>query len=161
MGAPSFYIEFYGLAARALEGRGSGYRLSGMTGPVELVLPPRPTSAVRARQELGVFRDVLGETRLADLRLLISELVVEAIGGFGGVPSESITVRANGDSDRVRAAVRAAASSFPTSSTSPQPGEAGWSLYLVERVSDSWGLTRDHGSATVWLELSFAGVATS
>ena len=49
------------------------------------------------------FRDFLGDTRLEDLRLLVSELVAEAVGGFGKSKDHLIRLRAERDGDTVRA----------------------------------------------------------
>jgi hypothetical protein len=117
-------------------------------------LPHEPESARRARQELERFRSLLSETRFGDLRLLVSELVAEAIGGFGHSPSHPITMRVECDQAEVRALVREGATSFPTASTPPEPGEPGWSLYLVQTVSDRWGFSRARDSAAVWFEMA-------
>jgi hypothetical protein len=53
-----------------------------------------PESARRARGELERFRDVLGDTRFEDLRLLVSELLAEAVGGFGKSKDHLIRLRA-------------------------------------------------------------------
>jgi hypothetical protein len=117
-------------------------------------LSPEPASARQARQELEPVRDLLGETRFGDLRLLVSELVVEAIGGSGKPHTHPISMRVEWDQAEVRALVRQGAESFPTSSTTPEPGEPGWSLYLVQTVSDRWGLSRAPDSAAVWFEMA-------
>jgi len=125
-----------------------------MTQTVAVDLRGIPESAGRARLELQPLRAVLNETRFSDLRLLVSELVAEACGVFGGEPSEAISVRAEADGHRILVSVKGGPSSFTTSSTSPEPGTPGWSLHLVQRVSDDWGLRRDARSARVWFELA-------
>jgi hypothetical protein len=124
-----------------------------VTRTVEVVLPGDPGSPRRARRELEPLRNVLNETRFGDLQLLVSELVAEAAGAFSGAPGEAISVRAKADRGRTFVSV-VGSESFPTSSTVPEPGTPGWSLYLVQRLSDDWGLRRDRDGGTVWFELS-------
>ena len=50
-----------------------------MTNAVAVVLPLEPGSARRAREQLEPFRKSLDEMSFFDLRLLVSELVVEAL----------------------------------------------------------------------------------
>jgi hypothetical protein len=121
---------------------------------VDVVLPGDPGSPSRARQELEPLREVLNETRFGDLRLLVSELVAEATGAFGDSPSQAISVHAEADHERILASVLERSQSFRISSTVPEPGRLGWSLYLVQRMSDDWGLRRDSDSVTVWFELT-------
>src|SRR6476661_7825211 len=98
-----------------------------MAQAVDVVLPGDPGSPRRARRRL---------------QPLVSELVAEAAGAFGGAPSEAISVHAEADRGRILASVQEGSKSFPTSSSVPEPATPGWSLYLVQRVSDDWGLRR-------------------
>jgi hypothetical protein len=119
---------------------------------LDLVLPCEPASARRARLALEPFRESLGETRFVDFRLLVSELVAEAIGNVGA-PSNEIRLRADRDPMRIRASVEQGAGIFLVSSTRPEPGETGWGVELVQRLSDLWGIRRDDDRATVWFEM--------
>jgi hypothetical protein len=123
-----------------------------MVAGVQTALPCEPQSARRARQALEPFRELMDETRFGDLRLLVSELVAEAIWSPDS-PNGSIRVRANRKTQSVRASVEAGAASFPTGSVRPEPGEPGWGVYLVERLSDRWGLRRSQSAASVWFEM--------
>jgi Histidine kinase-like ATPase domain len=125
-----------------------------MAQAVDVVLPGDPGSPRRARRRLEPLREALNETRFGDLRLLVSELVAEAAGAFGGAPSEAISVHAEADRGRILVSVQEGSKSFPTSSSVPEPATPGWSLYLVQRVSDDWGLRRAGDGVTVWFELT-------
>jgi Histidine kinase-like ATPase domain len=117
------------------------------------ILPCEPESARRARQQLEPFGEVLDETRFGDLRLLVSELVAEAIGGLGASRSDQIRIQASSDPKCVRATVEGGSGSYRVPSAPPEPGEAGWGVYLVQRLSDGWGLRRERGRAAVWFQL--------
>ena len=123
-----------------------------MVARVQTALPCEPQSARRARLALEPFRELLDETRFGDLRLLVSELVAEAIWSPDS-PNGSIRVRANRKIQSLRASVEAGAASFPTGSGRPEPGEPGWGVYLVERLSDRWGLRRSQSAAMLWFEI--------
>jgi hypothetical protein len=120
---------------------------------LDIVLPSQPRSARRARQELEPFRELLDETRFGDLRLCVSELVAEAVGGLGRSRNETIRLRAKDDGERVWASVEEGAGTYPVPSRRPEPGEVGWSVYLVQRLSDCWGVRRNGEHASVWLEI--------
>ena len=125
-----------------------------MADGLQVDLACEPRSARLARQELERFRGSLSETRFGDLQLLVSELVADATGGLGSGPKQTVRLSAEGDEDRVRAAVRVGAGAYSLSSTPPEPGEIGWGPYLVVRLSDYWGLRRGRDGATVWFEIS-------
>ncbi len=119
---------------------------------VAIDLPLEPESAARARRELKPFRSSLDETSFVDLCLLVDELVVEALTADGG-SSGSIELRAEGDGERVRVAVREGGDAYRLPSRRPEPGDAGFGLHLVQRLSDRWGMRREPERATVWLEI--------
>jgi hypothetical protein len=101
---------------------------------------------------LEPFRESLDQARFVDFRLLVSELMVEAIGNSGAARNE-IRLRADRDPMRIRASVEQGAGTFLVSSTRPEPGETGWGVDLVQRLSDVWGIRRDEDRATVWFEM--------
>jgi anti-sigma regulatory factor (Ser/Thr protein kinase) len=129
-----------------------------MADVVEIDLPSDPRSAALARQELEPLRQSVSETRFGDIRLLVSELVAEAIRGLRNGRERKIRVSAEREGDRVRASVREGGGAYFLSSTRPEPGGVGWGPYLVARLSDSWGLRRHRESATVWFEISSEAV---
>ena len=121
---------------------------------IALDLVPEAESARAARKALEPAREFLDKTRFEDLRLIVSELVAEAIGGAAGARSARIGLRVECDEDRVRALVRDGATAYFLPSRLPEPGEGGWSVYLVQRLADAWGLRRDGDRSAVWLEFS-------
>ena len=126
------------------------------TDAVAIDLPLEPGSARRAREQLEPFRKSLGET-FSDLRLLVSELVVEALNIDSEAENTRIELQAELHDDRVRVEVAAGGAAFRLPSRRPEPGEAGWGLLLVQRLSSRWGIRREPERASVWLELPLAG----
>jgi hypothetical protein len=129
-----------------------------VTHAVAIDLPLEPASARRAREQLEPFRKVLDETAFFDLRLLVSELMVEALHGTDGAGNGKadgrVELRAELRDDRVRVEVAQGDQAFRLPARRPEPGEAGWGLYLVARLSNRWGLRRGPQQSLVWLEVN-------
>jgi hypothetical protein len=124
-----------------------------MAQAVEIAIPPKPESSGRARQELKLFRDSLDSERFVDLQLLVSDLIAEAIGSVDTGP-HPIKVRGEANERHVRVSVEQGPGAFVVPADSRQPGERGWAVSLVQRVSDSWGVRRTEDHETVWFELA-------
>ena len=127
-----------------------------MSNTVAIDLPREPESARRAREQLEAFRSSLDEVSFVDLRLLVDELVVEALraeDGADGAAGTSIELRAERDGDRVRVVIAEGGGAYQLPSRRPEPGAPGFGLHLVQRLSDRWGMRREPDRATVWLEL--------
>ncbi|MFL5891513.1 MAG: ATP-binding protein [Solirubrobacterales bacterium] len=125
-----------------------------MSDAVAIDLPLEPESARRAREQLKPFRESVNEPTFIDLCLLVDELVVEAIhGSDDGASHDPIKVRAEVEDSRIRVAVAEGGGAYRLPSRRPEPGDPGFGLHLVQRLSDRWGIRREHDRATVWLEL--------
>ena len=128
-----------------------------MSDTVSIDLPPEPESARRAREQLKRFRASVGESTFIDLCLLVDELVVEALHGpADGGATTDIQLRAELDGDRIHVVVAEGGGAYRLPSRRPEPGDPGFGLHLVQRLSDRWGIRREGGRATVWLELAEA-----
>ena len=104
-----------------------------------------------ARAALAGFEHSLDEERFDATRLLVSELVTNAVK-YGGDGPVRLEVAAN--PDRLRAEVIDSGSGFEaTERAAGQVG--GWGLPLVEHLADRWGTFK--GSTHVWFELDLAG----
>jgi two-component sensor histidine kinase len=127
-----------------------------MNNAVAIDLPPEPASARRAREQLRPFEDAIDEATFVDLCLLVDELVVEALHrptSSDSTPGQEIQVRAQLDRGRVHVTVAEGHGAYKLPSRRPEPGDPGFGLHLVQRLSDRWGIRRDRQRATVWLEL--------
>jgi hypothetical protein len=123
-----------------------------VTSAVAIDLPLEPESARRAREELAPFGAVLDETSFFDLRLLVSELVAEALNP----PSEKasrIRLRAELNGGGVHVEITREGDGYRLPSRRPEPGEPGWALYLAQRLSHRWTVRRDADMAVVSLEI--------
>jgi anti-sigma regulatory factor (Ser/Thr protein kinase) len=111
-----------------------------------------PDGVGTARQAVeDVVPRWLTSEALDTVRLLVSELVTNSIvHGGGGHPVE-VSVYENSNGLRVEV-------SDCGPGVVPAPGamgseRGGFGLFLVERLADHWGVTRD-GSTRVWFELT-------
>jgi anti-sigma regulatory factor (Ser/Thr protein kinase) len=109
-------------------------------------LPGDVRAAGVARRALESAIEHLPTHRRADVRLLATELVANAIR-HGTPPIELSLALA---SDRLRVKVADAGDGRPQ--RRPEPGaDGGWGLLLVDSAADRWGVA--DGSTTVWFEI--------
>jgi anti-sigma regulatory factor (Ser/Thr protein kinase) len=113
-------------------------------------LPRDEHAPAVARAALGGFAQSLDAKRFEATRLLVSELVTNAVK-YGG--NGSVRLEVDADRDRFRAEVIDSGSGFEiTGRTDGQEG--GWGLPLVEHLADRWGTFQ--GSTHVWFELDLS-----
>jgi len=117
-----------------------------------------PSAAAGARNALLALEQRLDAQVLEDIRLLVSELVTNAVrhadapGGRGQIGLD-VTIR----SGAVRVEVADPGAGFePTPRDDEMSRPGGWGLYLVDRIADRWGIVRNH-LHRVWFEID--GVA--
>ena len=118
----------------------------------EVDLARDPDSAAEARRALGEVSDHLSPRRLEDARLLVSELVTNAIRHAGLADDDMIRLVVVTGDRALRIEVCDPGRGFEFE---PQPDPArpsGWGLYLVRELSDRWGVERNK-ETRVWFEL--------
>lgn len=124
----------------------------------ELELPRELDSAATARQAIGELTGQLPEDVVGDVRLLVSELVTNALRHSGLTETDSITLSVRLGVENVRVEVTDPGSGFDPALTPTDPQDAdGWGLYLVKTLSDAWGVQAQAGGTLVWFELRRAG----
>jgi anti-sigma regulatory factor (Ser/Thr protein kinase) len=115
---------------------------------------PEPHSVPRARERvIELAAPFVAATRIADLRLVISEVITNAVrhGGEGdmvvavtpkpGYLCVQVTDTGDGFAPRPRAF--------------EPDDDGGFGLFLVERLTRRWGLTRENSKTRVWFEFDF------
>jgi anti-sigma regulatory factor (Ser/Thr protein kinase) len=115
---------------------------------------PEPHSVPRARERvIALAAPFVDGARIADLRLVISEVITNAVrhGGNGDVlvgvmPKQGylcvqVTDTGDGFAPRPRAF--------------EPDDDGGFGLFLVERLTRRWGLTRENSNTRVWFEFDF------
>ena len=117
-----------------------------MSAAVHLRLPRAAASVPIARDAALAFRSIVPAGRLDDLRLVVSELVTNAIVHGRG---PTIEVRLSAEGAVVSGEVVDDGDGF---SVRPAPGGRG--LAIVGELTQSWGVER--GSTHVWFALDGA-----
>jgi anti-sigma regulatory factor (Ser/Thr protein kinase) len=120
---------------------------------LHLQLRPGPQAAGEGRHALDRLDGALDHDQLAELRLLVTELLTNSIR-HADTPGEWITLEVDIYANAVRVVVTDKGRGFDPE-PSPQPHvdrPGGWGLCLVDRLSDRWGVDRGNGTA-VWFEV--------
>jgi anti-sigma regulatory factor (Ser/Thr protein kinase) len=120
---------------------------------LERALPISPEAASEARHALDDFSDELSDARLRDVRLLVSELVTNAVRHANLEDGDVIGLVVETLDGALRVEVHDPGGGFVPSAPSPDPARpSGWGLYLVAELADRWGVDSD-GRTLVWFEL--------
>jgi anti-sigma regulatory factor (Ser/Thr protein kinase) len=121
---------------------------------VDLELEGTPDAAARARRALDRFADHLPEPRLRDLRLLVSELVTNAVRHAGLSDADRIRLLAMRQGGALRVEVHDPGTGFEPRPPAPDPARAsGWGLDLVQELADRWGMDGSGPGTRIWFEL--------
>ena len=117
--------------------------------------PVRPESARKAREAVTELRDQLDEPTHNDLRLVVSELVADAVRAEPD-SSHDVSVGIAVGGGRIRASVSEGALAYTLRSKRAQLDETGWGIYLARALGHRWGTWHDaeRGAVCVQMELS-------
>jgi anti-sigma regulatory factor (Ser/Thr protein kinase) len=119
----------------------------------EISLSPAVTAATEARTEVTErFAALLGARMLEDVRLLVTELITNALRHGSLVPGDRVSVKASVDDDVVRIEVRDPGRDGDVAPRDPGPRGGGYGLFLVDQLAKRWGVDRRDGTV-VWCEL--------
>jgi anti-sigma regulatory factor (Ser/Thr protein kinase) len=115
------------------------------------VLPKVAGSAAMARRALDRLADEVEERRLDDARLLVSELIANAVEHVD--EEGDLELRIDNDAERLRVEVLDPGDGFMAEGHRPaDEAESGWGLHFVSRIADRWAAeTGERGR--VWFEL--------
>ena len=122
-----------------------------------ITLPAAPASVSRARAWLvSRASPLVADDRLDDLALVISEIATNAIR-HGGT-TQDVTIAATPKDAFLCVQVTDSGSGFvPSPGAMASDRNGGFGLYLVERLTRRWGMTREGGRTRVWFEFDYEG----
>jgi anti-sigma regulatory factor (Ser/Thr protein kinase) len=121
---------------------------------LSLRLPGSPDAAARARRELSRLRADLDPPLAETLRLLVTELVSNAVRHAA---AETVSLKVLVGQAAVFTEVKDTGPGFdPANAGVPRPNHTGWGLFLVQRLADRWGVAHDAAATRVWFELKRA-----
>jgi anti-sigma regulatory factor (Ser/Thr protein kinase) len=119
---------------------------------VEVELSLEPQSAARARAAIAPLRAQAERSSFDDVRLMVSELVADALATGSRPSNGAIVVEAQVLDGVTRVNVRFDHVALRLPERKPAPAEAGWGVYLVQTLATRWGARRTNGSTYVWFE---------
>ena len=117
---------------------------------LELDLPSTASAPAQARGALDKIAGRISADRMRDVRLLVSELVTNAVRHAEGEAVRLVVALTAGT---LRIEVHDPGRGFQVKPPPEDPLRAsGWGLVLVEELADRWGI--DHAPRTrVWFEM--------
>ena len=123
---------------------------------IAVELEPGPGCPADARAALAPLVGALATQVYSDMRLLVSELVTNSVRHARLLPGDRIRLQVELSERVFRVEVSDPGEGFgPSISEPPAQGPGGWGLFLTEQLADRWGVDRDGGWTTVWLERDF------
>jgi anti-sigma regulatory factor (Ser/Thr protein kinase) len=112
-----------------------------------------PYAVTAARLALADLESQLDASVAFDVRLLVSELVTNSVQHASVAAEDSIVLVVAIDDDTVHVTVSDDGPGFePPASPPPEDADAGWGLFLVEQLADSWGVGAE--GKGVWFEIA-------
>jgi anti-sigma regulatory factor (Ser/Thr protein kinase) len=137
-----------GRQMRAVAGNGSK-----APGEISVQLEAGPSAAAWARSALVPLEPRVDDQCMADVRLLVSELVTNSVRHSDMAPPGTVGLDVALDSETIRVEVRDRGPGFDPRPRRPGQSKAGgWGLFLVERLADRWGVVRN-SVTRVWFEI--------
>jgi anti-sigma regulatory factor (Ser/Thr protein kinase) len=117
-------------------------------------IPRDARAPSRARRAVEAFADDLPTDAASDVKLMVSELITNSVK-YGGTGEISLALR-SAERGHLHAEVADEGGRFvPRERDRPATEVGGWGLYLVQTLSDRWGVVED--GARVWFEIDAAG----
>jgi serine/threonine-protein kinase RsbW len=118
-------------------------------------LPHGPTAPAAAREAVDVaLAGRLAHDGLAELRLLVSELVTNAVRHSGLAAGAPIRMLIDTGDGRLRIEIVDGGRGFEPRPPEPDPTRAsGWGLYLVAQLADRWGVEPADPGTLIWFEI--------
>lgn len=114
-------------------------------------LPKETTAPAQARRLLDCVAERLPQRRLEDARLLVSEVVANAVEHVETPGHIEILVRF--EDGRLRVEVTDPGDGFEPPPARDPANSRGWGLQFVRTLSDEWGVA-DGGGTRVWFEMA-------
>jgi len=117
---------------------------------IDVELPSTASAPARARGALDQIEGSISPERMRDVRLLVSELVTNAVRHAGG---EAVRLVVALTGSLLRIEVHDLGRGFELRPPPSDPlRSSGWGLVLVDELADRWGIDH-HPRTRVWFEM--------
>ncbi|MBV9212786.1 MAG: ATP-binding protein [Actinobacteria bacterium] len=151
-------IEHPSLLERAVEATAAPkvqVERDGGVARIALWLVASPKAVHACRRALDGLSDYVPEACMHDLHVVTSELVSNSVRHTQLGPAKAVGMDVSVKPEVLRAQVTDPGPGFdPAKVPEPDAGTpGGWGLYLVDQLTDRWGVERDGGLNRVWFEL--------
>jgi anti-sigma regulatory factor (Ser/Thr protein kinase) len=117
---------------------------------LSLRLDRSPGAAAKARRGLAKLRGDLDAPLMETLRLLVTELVTNSVRHTG---ADAVMLKVLVGNTAVWTEVTDAGPGFAPEAGASGADHTGWGLFLVERLAERWGVSKDGHGTKVWFEL--------
>lgn len=117
---------------------------------LSLELSLEPESAARARAAISPLRPYADTSSFDDVRLMVSELVSDALAVEPRPVEALITLEAHVLDGNIWIMVTFNGVALPVPAGKPEPAEPGWGIYLVRTLASRWSAGRSPESTYVW-----------
>jgi anti-sigma regulatory factor (Ser/Thr protein kinase) len=118
-----------------------------------LRVAPGPRAPSEVRKHLTPLRDHLEPEVYEQMELLVNELVTNSVRHARLDDGDWVEVRVTASNRSVTVSVVDPGPGFASRPPNPAAeSSTGWGLYLVDKIADRWGVTRN-GNTLVWFEL--------
>jgi anti-sigma regulatory factor (Ser/Thr protein kinase) len=130
------------------------------SGRQSFTLAPLPQAVAEARERvMALAEPFVDNGRMPDLRLVISEVITNAVrhGGEG-----ELLVAVTPKQEFLCVQVTDTGDGFAPRPRAYAPDEdGGFGLFLIERLTRRWGITREDSNTRVWFEFDFSGAVAA
>ncbi len=127
---------------------------------VRLALVPDTDAPASARRALDALRTEVTPGTFESARLVVSELVTNAVKHAAAVHGGHVDVSIWLLPERLRIEVRDSGTGFDPTRRAPAISAGGWGLHLVEELAEDWGVRSDRGTV-VWCDLALTELQES
>lgn len=108
----------------------------------------------QARRQVAALSSKVDRSVLDTTQLLVTELVTNSVRHAG---ADAVDLAVSVDPTRVRVEVKNPGAPFePRAREEAEEPNPGWGLFLVDELSDAWGVQGGPGRQRVWFELKHA-----
>jgi anti-sigma regulatory factor (Ser/Thr protein kinase) len=115
----------------------------------EFRFPANPSAPMLARAAVASMTGLIPTGRTADLALLVSELVTNAVKHSGMPSRQDVIIRVG--LRPIHVEVMDEGPGFVPAGR--LDGDTGWGLRILDRLAIRWGLRREAGRNVVWFDL--------
>jgi anti-sigma regulatory factor (Ser/Thr protein kinase) len=117
-------------------------------------LPASPAAVSAARRAVLAANGGVPSTVRADVLLLLTELVSNAVRHAKAGAGRTVHVELQQGARMIGVAVFDEGTGFTAEAPHPErDGSGGWGLFLIDRIADRWGITPTGSGTCAWFEI--------